>query len=240
MKNNILVVVAHPDDEVLGCGGTIAKHILNGDTVNLIVMSDGESSRTNIKNIKKKINLRIKSLEKSSQILGINKIFKFNFPDNKFDSLPLLDIIQKIEPLIKKINPDIIYTHYINDLNIDHRLVAMSINTICRPSFIKKMPKKILSFEVLSSTELNFMNNNQFNPNYFVDVSKTFKLKIEALKQYKSEIRDFPNGRSLKGIEVLSKPATVKMSDSSYSQFFCFKDPDGTFLELVQVFSNQR
>ncbi len=224
MKNNILVVVAHPDDEVLGCGGTIAKHILNGDTVNLIVMSDGESSRTNIKNIKKKINLRIKSLEKSSQILGINKIFKFNFPDNKFDSLPLLDIIQKIEPLIKKIKPDIIYTHYINDLNIDHRIVAMSINTICRPSFIKKMPKKIFSFEVLSSTELNFMNNNQFNPNYFVDISKTFKLKIKAIKQYKSEIRDFPNGRSLKGIEVLSNYRGLSCGFKNAEAFILLKE----------------
>ena len=204
MKNNILVVVAHPDDEVLGCGGTIAKHILEGDTVNLIVMSNGEDARIDKTNIKKRIQLRDLSLDKSSKILGINKIFKFDLPDNKFDSIPLLDLIQTIEPLIKKIRPDIIYTHYANDLNIDHQLVALSVNTICRPSFIKKMPKKIYSFEILTSTELNYTSKNQFRPNYFVDITKTFKTKIKAFKQYKSEIREFPNGRSLKGIEVLS------------------------------------
>jgi LmbE family N-acetylglucosaminyl deacetylase len=224
MKNNILVVVAHPDDEALGCGGTIAKHILKGDTVNLIVLSNGEDSRVNKKNLQNKIKLRNYALQNSSKILGINKIFKFDFPDNKFDTIPLLDLIQTIEPLIKKIKPDIIYTHYINDLNIDHQIVALSINTICRPSFIKKMPKKIYSFEILTSTELNYTNLNQFNPNYFVDITKTFKLKIKAIKQYKSEIMNFPNGRSIKGVEVLSNYRGLSCGFKNAEAFVLLKE----------------
>ena len=203
MKNKILVIVAHPDDEVLGCGGTIIKHSQNGDSIDLIVMSNGEDARINKKDIHKKIKQRYNALEKSSKILGINNIYKFDLPDNKFDSLPLLEIVQKIEPLIIKLKPDIIYTHYFNDLNIDHSCVSKAINTICRPSFLKKMPNKIYSFEILSNTELNFLDN-QFKPNYFVNIKKTFNLKLKAMKQYKQELKDYPNGRSLKGIEVLS------------------------------------
>ena len=205
MKNKVLVIVAHPDDEVLGCGGTIAKHVMNGDRVELIVLSDGESSRVNNQSkTKKNIEKRLLSLKQSSEILGISKIIKFKFPDNQFDSLPILNIIQSIESYVLKYKPNIVYTHYINDLNVDHRIVAKSVNTIFRPSFIRKMPNKIYSFEVLSSTELNFVESNQFKPNYYVDISKTFKIKLRAFKRYKSELRDFPNGRSEKGIEVLS------------------------------------
>ena len=203
MKNKILVIVAHPDDEVLGCGGTILKHSLNGDSVDLIVMSNGEDARIDKKDIHKKIKLRYNALEKSSKILGINNVYKFNLPDNKFDTLPLLEIIQKIEPLIIKLEPDIIYTHYLNDLNIDHVYVSRAVNTICRPTFLKKMPNKIYSFEILSNTELSLLEN-QFKPNYFVNIKKTFNLKLKAIKQYKKELKDYPNGRSLKGIEVLS------------------------------------
>jgi len=135
-KNKILIVAAHPDDEILGCGGTILKLRKNSE-INVIFMTDGTSARG--KNIKEKKQRR-SNCEKLFKYLKINKPLFFNFPDNQMDKVPLLKIIQKIELLIKKIKPDTIFTHYSECLNVDHRITCQAVLTACRP--LKKNPVK--------------------------------------------------------------------------------------------------
>ena len=138
-------MAAHPDDEVLGCGATIAKHAKNGDVIYVLLMSDGESSRKiNENKLKNKINLRRKACEQSCKILGTKKPEFENFPDNQLDKIPLLKLTQTIEKRIKKIKPDIIFTHHWGDLNIDHQKVNKAVVTACRPQ--KKNSVKTLFF----------------------------------------------------------------------------------------------
>ena len=203
----ILVVAAHPDDEILGCGGTIAKHIAEKHEVYILILSKGVSSRFSEESKKEQIEKKelFEQAKKAAKELGIhneNLIFG-SFPDNKFDSVPLLNIVKFIETNLEEINPDIIYTHYKNDLNIDHRRTYMATITATRP-FTKYNVKKILSFEVLSSTECAF-GMSTFSPNVYVDIEKYIDKKINAFRHYKNEIREYPHPRSIEGIEILAR-----------------------------------
>jgi LmbE family N-acetylglucosaminyl deacetylase len=202
----VLVVAAHPDDEILGCGGTIAREIEKGYEVYILLLSKGVASRVPNKN---KLNLEKNKLMNESKsalkIVGIKEsnIFFGNFPDNKFDSVSLLDIVKFIESFIEKIKPNIIYTHYKDDLNIDHRKTFEAVITATRP-IENYSVRKILSFEVLSSTEWAF-NFKKFAPNIYVNIEDTINKKIEALRRYKSEIREYLHPRSVDGIKILAK-----------------------------------
>ena len=201
---NILVIASHPDDEVLGCGGTLYNLKKKGAKISAIFLSDGESSRKNSK-INKLIIERKNQAVKAGRLLGIKKIIFGNFPDNSMDSVPLLKIIQFIEKHIKVIRPDTIFTHFESDLNVDHQITSKAVITACRP--IKKQSvKSILFFEILSSSEWNIsIKNKSFKPNYFVDIAKSIKFKIKALKYYKREMRRWPHPRSIEGVKLLSK-----------------------------------
>ena len=127
-----------------------------------------------------------------------------NFPDNQLDKVPILKVIKKIETVINKFKPNIIFTHYEKCLNIDHQIAYQATITACRP--LKSSPiKTIFSFEILSSTEWAAFKNKHFQPNFFIDISRQIKNKIKALKYYKSEIKKYPHSRSLKAIEALAK-----------------------------------
>ena len=206
MKKNILVLAAHPDDEVLGCGGTLYKFSKMGYKINAAFFSDGVSAR-NLKSINKKGEglQRKKSSQKAGKILGIKKIEFFNLPDNQFDTVPLLKIAKIVETLIKKYEPTIIFTHYDNDLNIDHRIISKAVITAARPSS-KSILKKILMFEVLSSSEWNFSSASKaFSPNFFVNIEKFLKTKVKAMKCYSKELRKWPHPRSIEGVTSLAK-----------------------------------
>ncbi|WP_196595132.1 PIG-L deacetylase family protein [Pectinatus frisingensis] len=207
-KNKVLVVAAHPDDEVLGCGGTMAKHVLDGDEVHVLLMAEGLKSRDSFKeNDSSDVALKIlhqKSKLASSEI-GVKDIKLLNFPDNRMDKLQLLDIVKAIEKEIEVYQPNIIYTHHHGDVNIDHQLTHEAVITACR-----LMPgqcvKKLLFFEVLSSTEWQISTcKNVFLPNWYVDIKLTFNKKIAALKYYESEMRNYPHSRSYKAVEILSR-----------------------------------
>ena len=205
-NNNILIIAAHPDDEVLGCGGTVAKMSKNGDNVDVLIISDGVSSRDlKDKVLKENLILRRKACKLSCDLLGINKPDFENFPDNQLDKIPLLKITQVIEKKIKKIKPNIIFTHHWGDLNIDHQKISKAVITACRPQKGNNV-KTLLFFEIPSSTEWQISSKkNLFSPNWFFDISSTINLKIKALKFYKSELKKSPHPRSLTGIKTLAK-----------------------------------
>ncbi|MEC8074331.1 MAG: PIG-L deacetylase family protein [Pseudomonadota bacterium] len=208
----ILVVAAHPDDEILGCGGTIAKHVANGDNVDVIFLTNGVSARIQKKyNLKKNINKRRNAAIKAAKIVGANTPHFLNFSDNQLDKHPLLKIIKSVEKIIVKIKPEKVYTHFDNDLNIDHQIANKVVITICRPQKKNKV-KEILFFEVPSSTEWQITKSSKtFAPNWFEDISKYLNKKILAIKAYKEELNEWPHPRSVKGIKSLAnwRGATV-------------------------------
>lgn len=198
--NNVLIVAAHPDDEVLGCGGTIANHVARGDLVHVLFMTNGEGSRE--KSGTHKVLNRQSMAKKAALILGIGSLVFLDFPDNSMDSVALLSIVKKIEDKINGFKPKIIYTHHIGDLNIDHQVTHKAVMTACRP-LPHSSVEKILTFEVLSSTEWSV--NNSFKPNYFEDISDTLVLKISSMKEYLTEIQKPPHPRSIESISALAR-----------------------------------
>ncbi len=197
---NVLVVAAHPDDEVLGCGGTIARHIENGDKVSVVFMSDGVNSRANVKDNEE--DERRECAKKASEILGAQPPRFLNFPDNRMDSVALLDIVQSLEAVIEEIYPEVIYTHHIGDLNIDHQVTSQAVMTACRP-LPNSCIREIYSFEVLSSTEWSNSYDSTFRPNYFVDIESVKQKKLSALQAYQKEMRGYPHSRSIESVQAL-------------------------------------
>tara|TARA_Y100000589_G_C27140465_1_gene624423 strand:- start:494 stop:1177 length:684 start_codon:yes stop_codon:yes gene_type:complete len=202
-SKNILIITAHTDDETLGMGGTIAKHKKNGDNIFAISMTDGVSSRNkfNQKDIKKRQN----SSSKASKILGFTWLDNKNFPDNKLDTVPLLEIVKIIEKYKIEINPAIIYTHCASDLNIDHKLVCQATLIAFRP-LANANWSEIRTFEIPSSTDYghNSVTGN-FNPNLFINIKDYWEKKSAALESYKNEIMQYPNSRSLNKIKILAE-----------------------------------
>jgi len=202
----ILVFAAHPDDELLGCGATLLKYKKKGFKVKTFFFGDGESSRDiDKKKIIKSIIKREKQAESVSKKGKFEKPTFKRFPDNKLDTVPLLDIVKFIEKQIRDNKPEIIFTHFENDLNIDHQIIYRAVITASRP-LSKTFVKKIYSFEIPSSTDFSLSRKSKkiFNPNFFVEVEKTIKKKLNLLKIYKDEIKKWPHPRSLKSIKNLS------------------------------------
>lgn len=200
--NKALVVAAHPDDEILGCGGTIAKLISKGSKVKILFMSNGVSSRSS--NIKNSIKNRKNAAKKSSKFLGcLNPIF-YDFPDNKMDSVPLLKIIKKIENVINDFKPDTIFTHFNLDLNVDHQVTSKAVITAARPQRLCSV-KNIFFFEILSSTEWLINTLPKLNPNYVVNIEKFLNKKKKCLSFYSEEIKPSPHSRSFQCIDAFDK-----------------------------------
>lgn len=200
---NILVVAAHGDDEVLGCGGTMARHAAEGDGVHVLILADGISSRGGLNGLEE----RNQASVEAAKILGAEPPILLGLPDNRLDTMPLLDIIQKIEPVVRDINPDIVYTHHGGDMNVDHIVTHRAVLTACRP-----LPgahfTAIYGFEVLSSTEWASPDQGRgFFPVHHVDISDFLDRKMKALECYHAEMRPFPHARSYESVRAL---ATVR------------------------------
>lgn len=202
MKKTILVVAAHPDDEIIGCGGSIARLVKEGNTAYTLILGEGVTSRGKKLDKAGKIDRR-NALKKeavyANKRAGVKKVFFGDFPDNRFDSLPLLELVKVVEEIKSKLNPGIIFTHCRGDLNVDHALTYKAVLTAARP-LKKESIREIYSFEVLSSTEWNYPV--RFLPNVFFDISGTIDDKLSAAACYKSEMREYPHPRSLKGIRL--------------------------------------
>jgi len=215
---NSIIVAAHPDDEALGCAGAIAKHVNEGDKVYIAFMADGVGSRDS--NTGGSIKVRRESALKSSKILGAEDPIFFDFPDNQMDTVPFLNLARKIEEVVSSIGPFVVYTHHSGDLNIDHRLTHQAVMTACRP-LPDHSVKKIRSFEVLSSTEWALAgSDNVFVPNCFIDISSTIEQKIEALKAYQHEMREFPHSRSIDAVIALARYRGASSGRSAAEAFF--------------------
>ncbi len=196
----ILVIVAHSDDETIGLGGTIAKHVDSGDVVYVMSMTDGVSARGK-SSIER--DLRIKSAAKAANALGFKWIKQCEFPDNGMDKVPLLDVINEIEKVKHKICPELVYIHHQSDLNVDHSLSARAALTAFRP-LPSEEHVEIRTFEVPSSTNWSHELDNIFSPNLFVDISQFWEKKAKALACYKDEIPPHPHTRSIESIKSLA------------------------------------
>ena len=198
----ILVIVAHADDEALGCGGLIASEAAKGSLIEVVFLTNGVGSRgVEIENKQNK--LRREASWRSAKALGISNIHQLDFPDNMLDSLPLLEIVQQLEVIIAKFKPDCIITHNPSDLNIDHKLCFQATLTASRP-----LPGRgintILACEILSSTEWAF-GDEQFSPNWFYDISDHLEAKLLALNEYEIEMRNEPHPRTKENVTRLAR-----------------------------------
>lgn len=205
---NVLIVAAHPDDEILGMGGTILKHASQKDNVTIVYMATGITARKSSNKIKssedKKFQKEILELRqdalKAAKILQVKDVKFYDFPDNQMDSITLLKIVKAIEKEIKLVKPQRVYTNHYGDLNVDHKIVSNATITACRP--LNGPVKEIFSFEVLSSTEWSYPFS--FKPNYFVNIKKQLPKKIKAMEKFKGEIRDFPHPRSSENMNYVA------------------------------------
>ncbi|MCI5065992.1 PIG-L family deacetylase [bacterium] len=203
----LLVIVAHPDDETLGCGGTIARRVSEGDEAYCLALADGVSSRyENDEDVhEEEIQERRESYQKACSALGIRKTWLKDFPDNRFDSVPLLHIVKEIERVHAEVAPDVVYTHFERDLNIDHRLTFQAVLTACRPTH-GQVTREILSFENPSSTEWASVSSSlSFRPTEFCGIEKFLEDKKTAMAHYQAELRPYPHPRSLEAIEISAK-----------------------------------
>lgn len=196
MTHRVLVIVAHPDDEVLGCGGTMARHVADGDEVHVVYAADGETAR----GIKALPNRNFMAFE-ACKVLGVKSHVFLDYADQRLDDVMLLDLTQRIEAHVARIKPAIVYTHHADDLNNDHRLVHQAVMTACRP-LPGSSVRQIYAFEVLSSTEWGA----GFWPNHFVGLllGSALDKKVQALRRYGSEMRMHPHPRTYETVERLA------------------------------------
>jgi LmbE family N-acetylglucosaminyl deacetylase len=208
MAETILIVAAHPDDEILGVGGTAARHAQQGDAVHSVIVAEGVTSRSLHRDVAAS-SAHLDTLggeaARAAAALGLPAPRQLGLPDNRLDSMDLLDVIKPIEAVVSELRPHVIYTHHAGDLNIDHEIVHRAVLTAAR-----RLPgspvRAIYTFETLSSTEWGSSELGAgFRPSRFVDVSATLSAKLKALEQYEMEMRPFPHARSLRAVEAQAR-----------------------------------
>lgn len=208
MAKRVLVVAAHPDDEVLGVGGTIIRHVKVGDKVKILLMAEGLTSRTDQRDVmtfQTELDALHQNAERVARTLGADSIQLANFPDNRMDGVELLDVVKVIEHEVDDFLPEIVYTHHAGDVNIDHLYTHNAVVTACR-SLPGQCVKELYFFETPSSTEWQMQTSDKaFLPTLYVDITNVFAQKIKALELYDSEMRDYPHSRSYKSVEILAR-----------------------------------
>lgn len=207
MPDSVAVIAAHPDDEILGCGGTIARLARNGASVNILLMTDGEGSRGYSRegDLASRQAARSSAAEKCVKYLGFNSVTQLSFPDNEMSGSILLSVVQAVEKFIERFTPKVVFTHHSGDVNVDHRITHDAVLAACRPQ-PGHCVKRILFFETPSSSEWNTpASRTSFVPNYFYDISDVLDKKLGALEIYRDEMRPFPHSRSIEGVNALAR-----------------------------------
>ena len=216
----ILVVVAHPDDEVLGMGGSIAKFSAEGKQVHLLIVTDGSSSQyRDSKDLCKIIENKKIETTKSADILGIKSITYGELPDMRLDSISHVLINEVIEKAVREIKPDTVFTHFWGDVNMDHRRVYESTMVAVRPQS-NQIVKNVLCYSVPSSTEWSpNVLPTMYMPNYFVDIEGFDDKKYDAMACYETECRAYPHPRSIEHIRKQDNAEGLKIGRESAESF---------------------
>jgi LmbE family N-acetylglucosaminyl deacetylase len=205
--NGVLVVAAHPDDEVLGAGGVMPQLSRRPGGLDILILGEGVTSRSGLSDAERAPALaKLKrDAERVGELVGAASVSFEGLPDNRFDSLPLLEIVHCVERAIARLQPRTIFTHHPGDLNVDHALTFRAVLTATRP--MKGTPvRQIYTFEVPSSTEWAFQQlQPAFRPNVFFDVSRSIETKVTGMSYYESEARAFPHPRSSEALRVLAR-----------------------------------
>jgi len=203
-----LVVAAHPDDEVLGCGATIARLSHEGWDVHVLIVAEGSTSRQEKRDVvasSEELSCLAKCAEDANKILGVSSVSLLSLPDNRMDSMDLLDIVKIVEEYIAKYQPVLVFTHHVGDVNVDHKVLHDAVIAACRPQ-PGYVVKELLFFEVPSSTEWRpAASGIYFTPDYFYDVSEHISTKLKALSAYGPEMRNFPHPRSIDAVNHLAR-----------------------------------
>lgn len=222
----VLVVAAHPDDEVLGCGGTIARHADAGDQVQLLIVAEGATSRQQRRD-RSQASMDLSALalaaHRAALILGATGVELLDLPDNRLDSLDRLDLIKQIEERIERHQPQVVYVHHAGDVNVDHRRLHEAVVTACRPTPSHPV-RRLLSYEVASSTEWQPPGSAPaFQPNWFVDISAQWPRKREALEAYATEMRPWPHARSIEAVEHLARWRGAQVGVEAAEAFYLLR-----------------
>lgn len=213
----ILVIAAHPDDEVLGLGGTMACHISQGDQVTVLIVTDGVTARHSVTEPQKAATRR------ACSELGVHNVHFAGLPDQRLDSLPLLEIIKPISNLIQDLRPQVVYTHHRGDANQDHRAIFAATLVAVRP-FGHNPVEQVLCYEVASSTEWGPpFAEWAFLPNVYVDITATLEAKLRAFEAYRqtfqSEIKPFPHPRSPEAVRIFAQQRGVTVGMQAAEAF---------------------
>lgn len=209
MSKSLIVVAAHPDDEVLGCGATVRQMVNSGWTANLLIMTNGIGGRFSDTQdpaiLRQQENLMQQS-KQAAALVGFNAVAYGNFEDNRMDVISRADLSHKVREYVEEWQPDVVFTHHPGDYNWDHTATFDAVMMACRPNPPEFSPTEIRTFEVLSSTERAWQSPDRaFLPNLFTDVKSTIETKKEALRAYQMEYRDYPHPRSVEAIEYLAR-----------------------------------
>jgi LmbE family N-acetylglucosaminyl deacetylase len=225
-KKRILVIAAHPDDEVLGCGGTMARLSQEGREVFIAILGEGITSRYAQREQadRKLLQALHGRSRKAAKLLGAKDIFMHEFPDNRFDSVPMLEVVKVIEGLVERLKPEAVYTQHGGDLNIDHVVTFRAALTATRP-MAGHCVKAVYAYEVASSSEWAFQQFSPvFHPNVFVDIASTLDLKIRAMQAYESEARPFPHPRSPEALRAQAVRWGSVVGLKAAEAFVCIRD----------------
>lgn len=215
MTNKVLVIAAHPDDELLGCAGTLVKHVLSGDEVRAIITCEGESVRYSDRNDI----AQSEDSKAAAKIIGISKLYNLGFADQKLDTQAVLTIAQALESVIDDYRPNIIYCQFGGDVNQDHKALFEAANIATRPT--REFIEVIYAFDTASSTEWGYPR--KFLPDTWIDISAELDTKIEALACYKSEMREYPHPRSLEAIKIKAHAWGVQVCASAAEVFMTIR-----------------
>jgi len=206
-NKKIMLVVAHPDDELLGLGATMHRLIRKHNAkVRVVILGEGITSRSEKRDTKlwkKELATHKQNIKNAAKAIGYQEVKTYDFPDNRFDSVALLDLVKAIEKEKNEFKPEIIFTHHGGDTNIDHRCTFNAVITATRP-MSHEVVKTIIAFETPSSTEWQAFNHpDYFRPNFFMEVSKKdVDAKIKGMESYEFEKRKYPHPRSPKALEI--------------------------------------
>ncbi len=209
-NKKIIIIVAHPDDEILGLGGTMNKLINEYDVeTRVVILGEGITSRSNKRDLnkwKKELETHKENIFEAARCIGYHDVKTYDFPDNRFDSVDILDIIKIIEKEIEEFCPNVIFTHHIGDLNVDHQVTFQAVVTATRP-VTDEIVKTIISFETPSGTEwIPSTDLRKFIPNIHFEISKAnLKSKIKAMESYNYEKRKYPHPRSPESLKILAE-----------------------------------